>query len=122
VSDSFDVVPVADRVVQITVVGKLRGSRARHLGEDLVGLVDDGVHRLVLDLRDTASLDSLGTLALEGALERGLRIHLVVKRSFTFDGYFASRSLQRRGLRIHHDLDDALRTVRDIAGSGLVLA
>ncbi len=117
-NDEID--PVTHRVIRMTVPGKLRGSRARHLGERLQELSDDGVRRVVLDLRGTASLDSLGTLALERALERGLRIHLVVSRSFTFDGYFASRALQRRGLRIHHDLEDAIATVREIADSGMM--
>ncbi len=124
--DAFEITPVAHRAVRVTVAGKLRGSRARHLGDHLQELVEEGVRRLVLDLQGTAFLDSLGALAIEQALERGLRIHLVVTRSFSFEGTFSARALSRpphrTGLRVHHDLAEALATVREIQDSGLVLA
>lgn len=119
--DTFPVSGVADNAVLLCVSGKLRGSRARLLGERLGTLADSGAARVILDLRTLTSIDSLGTFALEEGLDRGLRIHLVVRPSFQFDRFFSSRSLVRRGLRVHRDLDDALAKVRQIVDSGICL-
>lgn len=103
--------------VLLTATGKLRGSRARALGDQLDELADGGVARVVLDLTALTSLDSLAAFAIERALERGLRVHLVVRPSFQLDQFFAARSLGRRGLRAHHTLEDALARVRQISDS-----
>lgn len=120
-SDDFAARTIADHSKLITVTGKLRGSRARQLGERLADLADEGVTRVILDLRTLTSLDSLGTFALEEGLGKGLRLHLVVRPAFQFDGFFASRSLMRRGLRLHGSLDEALSRVRQIVDSGMAL-
>lgn len=113
---------IADRAALLTVSGKLRGSRARQLGERLAELVrEEGIARVVLDMRSLSSLDSLGTYALEEGLEAGLRIHLVVRPAFVFDGFFESRSLVRRGLRVHRSLEEAIERVKGLSHSGLVL-
>ena len=107
--------------VQVTVSGKLRGSSARQLGEQLAELVEQGVRRVVLDLSALTSLDSLATMVLEEALDRGLRLHLVVRPAFEFDPYFHSRSLGPRGLKVHYSLEDAVARVRKVVDSGMVL-
>jgi hypothetical protein len=84
-------------------------------------VAEEGVSRVVLDCRTLASIDSLGTFALEEGLDSGLRLHLVVSPAFEFDHFFRSRSLVRRGLRVHRDLDEAIRRVREIVESGLAL-
>lgn len=111
------VTPIAPGAVLVTVSGKLCGSRARALGARLEDLSDEGAARVVLDLRGLQSLDSLASFALEQALERGTRVHLVVRPSFEFDGFFAARALGRRGLRVHRSLDEALARVREVTGS-----
>jgi hypothetical protein len=45
----------------------------------------------------------------------------VVRPAFHFDRFFNSRSLMRRGLRVHRDLDEALRKVRQIMDSGICM-
>ena len=121
IDDTFPASGIADNAVLLTVTGKLRGSRARQLGERLHALADVGLRRVVLDLRTLTSIDSLGTFALEEGLSCGLRIHLVVRPAFQFDRFFNSRSLMRRGLRVHRDLDEALAKVRQIMDSGICL-
>lgn len=113
----FPMTRVHERAALLLVGGKLRGSRARSLGERLADLADAGLARVVLDLRTLTSIDSLGTFALEEGLDRGLRLHLVVRASFEFDEFFASRSLGRRGLRVHRSLDEALGRVRQVMDS-----
>lgn len=112
---------MAENAALLSVTGKIRGSRARQLGERLSTLADTGLSRVILDLRTLTSIDSLGTFALEEGLASGLRIHLVVRPAFQFDRFFASRSLMRRGLRVHRDLDEALARVRQIMDSGVCL-
>lgn len=108
---------IGSGAVLLTATGKLRGSRARALGDQLDELADGGVARVVLDLTALTSLDSLASFAIERALERGLRVHLVVRPSFQLDQFFAARSLGRRGLRAHHTLEDALARVRQVSDS-----
>jgi hypothetical protein len=119
--DDFAISTISERAALLSVEGKLRGSRARLLGERLSDLADEGIARVVLDLRTLTSIDSLGTFALEEGLDRGLRIHLVVRPSFEFDEFFASRSLGRRGLRIHRSLDEAIGRVRQIMDSTVLV-
>jgi hypothetical protein len=108
--------------VQVTVSGKLRGSMARQLGEFLEQLGADGARRVVLDLTALTSLDSVATMALEEALGHGVKLHLVVRPAFEFDPFFRARSLGRRGLRVHHSLEEAVARARQIVDSGMVLA
>ena len=103
----------------LTVNGKLRGRRARQLGNALEDLADEGVQRVVLDLRAVGSLDSLAAFSLETGLDRGLRIYLVVQPGFGFDGFFRGRNLLRR-CSVHHDLEQAIATVRQIVDSGVM--
>ncbi len=110
----ISVAPITDRAVLLSLDGKLQGRRARLLGERLGGLADEGIARVVLDLRSMTSIDSLGVFALEEGLNRGLRVHIVVRPSFVFDDFFASRSLGRRGLRVHRTLDEAIARVRQL--------
>lgn len=119
--DPFRIESIAPRAVCLTVRDKVRGRTARQLGAELETLAIEGTRRAVLDLRETSFLDSLGTKALEDALARGLRLHVVVRRSFAFDGPGTARSLTRQGLRLHYAIQEALDTVRDLSGSGLVL-
>jgi hypothetical protein len=119
--DEFPIATITERAALLTVDGKLRGSRARSLGERLGALADEGLARVVLDFRTLTSIDSLGTFALEEGLDRGLRIHVVIRASFEFDEFFASRSLGRRGLRIHRSLDEALARVRGVMDSTVLV-
>lgn len=118
----FSTQELTEGAVQVTVSGKLRGSCARQLGEQLGQLAEEGVRRVVLDLTALTSLDSLATMMLEEALDRGVKLHLVVRRAFEFDPFFHARALMRRGLRVHHTIEDAIARVRQIVDSGVVLA
>lgn len=115
----FPVVALAPNAARVTVSGKLRGRQARQLGAELLRLADEGVSRVVIDLRELTSIDSLGTYALEEGLDHGVRIHLVVPPTFRFDRFFSSRALSRRGLRVHRTLEQAVVAVRDIVDSGV---
>ncbi|MEZ6184778.1 MAG: STAS domain-containing protein [Planctomycetota bacterium] len=117
--NAFPVVSLAANAARVTVSGKLRGRHARQLGSELLRLADEGITRVVLDLRELTSIDSLGTYALEEGLDHGVRIHLVVPPTFRFDRFFSSRALNRRGLRVHRTLEQAVAAVRDIVDSGV---
>jgi len=117
--NAFPVVALAPNAARVTVSGKLRGRQARQLGAELLRLADEGVSRVVIDLRELTSIDSLGTYALEEGLDHGVRIHLVVPPTFRFDRFFSSRALSRRGLRVHRTLEQAVVAVRDIVDSGV---
>ncbi len=133
-SESFPSSTVAERAVLVAVSGKVRGSRARLLGERLHALADEGVRRVILDFSTLVSIDSLGTLALEDGLDRGLRLHLVVRPGFVSDPSFdvlvrakarplssrlpdPVRERRRRAVRVHRSLDEALARVRQILDS-----
>lgn len=64
----------------VVPTGKLRGSRAKALGQQLELLLDDGAQRLILDLREVLSLDSLGTWAISNCLDRGAEVVTVGAR------------------------------------------
>ncbi|MGE0712651.1 MAG: STAS domain-containing protein [Planctomycetota bacterium] len=117
---SFSVSEVARGCHLLKVDGKLRGRRARQLGEDLEDFANAGSRRVVIDLSDAESLDSLAAFSLERGLELGLRLHLVVRPGFSFDGFFRSRSLLRR-VAMHEALEAALATVRQVSESGMAL-
>jgi len=118
---SLPTTQIAPGAVLVTVNGKLRGSRARQLGDHLTDLALEGRARVVLDLRAITFLDSLATIALEEGIDRGLKIHLVVSQTFEFDPFFASKGLERRGLRVHASLEEAVERVRGLVDSGMVL-
>jgi STAS domain len=122
--ESFPTSKISSRASLVVVSGKLRGRSARRFGDHLLDLADQGIARVVVDMTQLSStaVDSLGTLALEEALNRGLRLHLVVAPAFEFDYYFVSRALDSRGLEVHRTLDDALVCVREIVGSGMMPA
>ena len=100
----------------IEVDGKLRGSRARQLMDQLDEMAcrrgSEQVSRVVLDLRKVVSIDSLGTAAFESALENGLKLDLVVRRGFELDDGREATELTQRGLKVYDALDKALGTRR----------
>lgn len=100
----------------IAVDGKLRGSRARQLMDQLEDIAarrgSESVSRVVLDLRAVVSIDSLGTAAFDSALESGLKLDLVLRRGFELDDGREATELARRGLRVHSALEKALGTHR----------
>lgn len=108
-------------LIEAPAGAKIRGRTARQLGALLEDLAEDGVRRVILDMRETGSLDSLAVFGLEAAIERGVRVHLVVRKGFRFDGCFRGRTLMR-SVAQHEDLDSAIRAVRDIVDSGYSLA
>ena len=69
---------IDQRTYRLTVDGKLRGSRARLLQELLEELARRGGDRILLDLRDCRSVDSLGAAALQTALDLGQRLYVVM--------------------------------------------
>jgi hypothetical protein len=105
----------------LTVSGKLRGRKARQLGSALEDLAEEGARRVVLDLREVGSLDSLAAFSLEAGLDSGLRLYLVVRQNFDFDGFFRSRRLLRR-VAVHATLEEALTAVRQVVESGFALS
>lgn len=96
--------PLEGGGVLLSIDGKLRGSRARLLGARLVEIALDGAERVVLDLRELYSADSVALDAIAGALEIGLRIDAVASRSFELP--------ELPGLVMHSTLDAALRAFR----------
>jgi hypothetical protein len=105
---------LGDASVLIAVAGKLRGSRARQLGELLAGMPSraEPVSRVVLDLREIVTIDSLGTSAIEDGHEAGLRLALVARKGLELDDGQPVRALVRKGLSVHTNLDDAIVTLR----------
>jgi anti-anti-sigma regulatory factor len=99
----------------IAVDGKLRGSRARQLMEQLEEIASrrglEKVSRVILDLREVVSIDSLGTVAFESALEGGLKLDLVLRRGFELDDGREGTELAQRGLRVHEDLAKVLNAL-----------
>src|SRR5437870_11818600 len=90
---------IAPGTVLLEIDGKLRGSRARQLGEQLVDMTErrSPIARVILDLRSVVSIDSVGTIALEDALERGIKLDLAVRRGFELDDGRNVKELARRG-------------------------
>jgi hypothetical protein len=103
--------------VLIAVAGKLRGSRARQLGELLAEMPsrDEAVSRVVLDLREIVTIDSIGTSAIEEGHDAGLRLALVTRKGLELDDGRPVRALVRKGLSIHASLDDAIVALRVLA-------
>jgi hypothetical protein len=96
--------------VVITVHGKLRGSRARQLGEHLSGLPHRRApaRRVILDLRQVVTIDSLGTQAIEDARDAGLEVALLACSGLELDDGRPVRELSREGLSVHPTLDGAI--------------
>lgn len=105
----------------LRIAGKVRGRRARQLGDQLEDLAESGIRRVVLDLRELSSIDSLGSLSLERGIDAGLRLHLVVGPAFEADRCLNLRGLARRSVKIHSGLEQALASVRQIVDSGFQL-
>jgi anti-anti-sigma regulatory factor len=105
---------LGDASVLIAVAGKLRGSRARQLGEHLVDMSSrsEPVQRVVLDLRQIVTIDSIGTAAIEEGHEAGLRLALVARHGLELDDGSPVRALARRGLSVHSNLEDAVVALR----------
>ncbi|HZU95612.1 MAG TPA: STAS domain-containing protein [Planctomycetota bacterium] len=108
---------LAQGSVLIELEGKLRGSRARQLGEHLQEL-PASVKRVVLDMRDVVTVDSLGTQAIEEAHARGLELALVTRKGLELDDGRPVRALSRKGLTIYATIDDALATKRVAVAAG----
>ena len=103
----------------ITVEGKLRGSRARQLAEQLEELAAQRRHstkRVVLDLRTAVSVDSVGLAAFEAGLASGLRLDLVVRPGFELDDGREAGELARKGLKVHRTIESALGVEPVLAG------
>lgn len=100
--------------VLVAIDGKLRGSRARQLGDLLSEMPRrrDPVNRVVLDLRAVVTVDSLGTQAIEDAREAGLDVALVARAGLELDDGRPVRALSRRGLSVHASIDDAIATLK----------
>ncbi len=109
------------RSVLVPVDGKLRGSRARGLGDVLEDLFHDGYDQVVLDIRNCWSIDSVGALALERSLEIGQRLFLVVGAGFPLDELLTSTKAATR-IAVFTDVADAIRQVRSREESGLAVA
>lgn len=120
VGEPVEVIGSGAAIVQIA--GKVRGRRARRLGDQLEDLAAAGVRRVVLDLRELSSIDSLGSISLERGVDAGLRMHLVVGPAFEADRCLNLRGLARRSVKVHSELEQALACVRQIVDSGFQLA
>jgi hypothetical protein len=85
---------------RLVLRGKLCGSAARRLGLELARLHEEGIRRVVLDMRSLWSLDSLAIRALEESVARGLHITAVVRPGFRFDDFVRTPQLPGRGLAL----------------------
>lgn len=104
-SSAFEERTLEGRGRLLVIDGKLRGSRARSLAERLAELAEEGVSRVVLDLRHLVSADSLGTAAVGEALDQGLAVAIVVRNRSELEEWLG---LEDRGLRIHGSVEAAL--------------
>ena len=121
----FEEGPETSGPIVITVDGKIRGSRARQLGDQLEEIASRketaGVRRrsarrskrpiarVVLDKRSVISVDSVGIAAFEAALDRGVELALVVRRGFELDDGREARALAGGRLSVHLSLAEATR-------------
>lgn len=103
--------------VLLVIDGKLRGWRARSLGERLYELARGGASRAVLDMSELRSMDSLGRTALVEALDLGLRIDVIVRRRDEFEDL---DGLAHQGLRFYTSIDSALRSASSRSGRAAV--
>lgn len=61
----------------LDLCGKIIGSRAFTLKEELIQLKDSGVSNVILNFQDVTSIDSLGVMAVIAALEAGLSVKII---------------------------------------------
>ena len=61
----------------LDLCGKIIGSRAFTLKEELIQLKDSGVSNVILNFQDVTSIDSLGIMAVIAALEAGLSVKII---------------------------------------------
>ncbi len=61
----------------LDLCGKIIGSRAFTLKEELIQLKDSGVSNVILNFQDVISIDSLGVMAVIAALEAGLSVTII---------------------------------------------
>jgi hypothetical protein len=104
-------------VVLLEIDGKLRGWRARSLAERLGGLARDGAPRVVLNMTELRSMDSLGRTALVEALDLGLRINVIVRRRDEFEDL---DGLAHSGLRFFGSIEAAFRGAASRSGRAAV--
>lgn len=74
---SFSISEIDDRTRLLSPSGKLRGSSAKLLGHTVESLADEGVQRVMIDLREVPSLDSLGTWAIVHGLDLGVEVIVI---------------------------------------------
>ena len=68
----------------VTIVdlnGKIIGSRASALKEELLRLKDAGISNVILNFQEVTSIDSLGVMAIVSVLECGLSISIIYLNS-----------------------------------------
>jgi hypothetical protein len=107
------------RTAAIAIDGKLRGSRARRLGDDLGALFTEGYDQVLLDLGGCASLDSVGALAILAALEKGQSLFLVIGAAR--EDVLPPEVAWDPRLRCFGDRTDAVRHIRSREGSGILV-
>ena len=61
----------------LDLCGKIIGSRAFTLKEELIQLKDSGVSNVILNFQDVTSIDSLGVMAVIAALDAGLSVKII---------------------------------------------
>jgi hypothetical protein len=105
----------------ITVEGKLRGSRARSLGETLEELKSSGLDGVILDLRKCGSMDSIGAMVLSEALEMGVHLSLIVNPGFRFDEYLFLSPEDEEKILLFYTLKEAVRFAKAPAKKGLMV-
>ncbi len=110
------------RTVLIEVDGKLRGSQARRLGARLESFFEDGYDQVILDLRACGSLDSVGALVINGALERGQRIFVLIEPGLGGDDLIPPEFRGDPRLRVFLDSAEAIRHVRSREASGVLVS
>lgn len=64
-------------VTILDLYGKIIGSRASTLKEELLRLKDSGVSNVILNFQGVISIDSLGVVAIISALEVGLAVKII---------------------------------------------
>jgi len=96
------------RSVLIPIAGKLIGSAARRLWEELETLRENGIVRVVLDLRNCRSIDSLGGYAIERAVSSGLSISLVTSPRWSLEDFVGADLLRHTRIERFASVDDAV--------------
>jgi len=108
------------RTVILAAEGKVRGSRARRLGEELEAIFNDGYDQVVLDLRSCVSIDSVGALSIVAALERGQRLFVVRAPGAASADLFPPEVAADERLPRFSDPGEAIRCARAQEESGIL--